>query len=330
MQVHFGLGLLRAEWSKSIVCIGTFDGVHLGHRFLISHAVKEAREAELPAILVTFDRHPAAVLAPERCPQAISSLYQNLAAFEGLGVAVAVILEFDRALSQTSAEAFLQQVVLDKLQGVEMVIGHDFAFGQGRQGTPEWLQGRIKTHSVPPLMLEGRRVSSSEIRLAVTEGRMEDASRRLGRPFEVTGVVITGQKLGRQLGFPTINIARSFDQVTPADGVYAGVCRTPHGAFKAAINIGMRPAVGGSSRTIEAHLLDYTGETLYGCAVSLGIQMRLREERRFPSLAALGQQMTRDVEEVRRCVSDEHQNENRDHLGGLAGRVGRDPHGPVF
>jgi riboflavin kinase/FMN adenylyltransferase len=330
MQVHFGLGLLRAEWSESSVCIGTFDGVHLGHRFLISHAVREARASELPAILVTFDRHPAAVLAPERCPQAISSLYQNLAAFESLGVAVAVILEFDRALSQTTAEDFLQQFVIDKLRAAEMVIGHDFAFGKGRQGTPEWLQGRIKTHGVPPFAFEGQRVSSSEIRQAIVEGRMEDASRRLGRPFEVTGVVITGQKLGRSLGFPTINIARSFDQVTPADGVYSGVCRTPFGAYKAAINIGLRPAVGGSSRTIEAHLLDYTGETLYGCAVSLGIHSRLREERRFPSLVALGEQMARDVEEVRRCVSDEHQNEDRDHLGGLAGRVGRDQDGPVF
>ena len=330
MQVHFGLGLLRAEWLESIVCIGTFDGVHLGHRFLISHAVREARSAELPSVLVTFDRHPAAVLAPEKCPQAISSLYQNLAAFEGLGVSVAVILEFDRRLSQTSAEDFLRNVVVERLRAAEMVIGHDFAFGQGRQGTPEWLQGRIKTHGVPPFELDGRRVSSSDIRDAVAAGRMEDARRRLGRPFEVTGVVVAGQKLGRSLGFPTINVARSFDQVTPADGVYAGMCRTPFGTFRAAINIGLRPAVGGSHRTIEAFLLDYTGEELYGCAVGLCIHSRLREERRFPTMAALGEQMGRDVEEVRRCVSDEHQNEDWDRFGGLAGRVSGDPDGTVF
>jgi riboflavin kinase / FMN adenylyltransferase len=322
MQVHFGLGLLQAEWSESIVCIGTFDGVHVGHQTLISHAVRESRRAEVPSVLVTFDRHPAAVLAPERCPKAISSLYQNLAAFERLGVSASVILEFDRNLSQTSAEDFLQAVVVDKLKAVEMVIGHDFAFGRGRQGTPEWLQGRIKTHGVPPFEIDGRRVSSTDIRTAVAEGRMDYAAERLGRPFEIAGVVISGKKLGRTLGFPTINIARSFDQVTPADGVYAGVCRTVYGVYKAAVNIGMRPAVGGTHRTIEAHLLDYNGEPLYGSAVGLSIHRLLREERKFESLDALRDQMARDVESVRRCVSDELTNEDRDRLGGLADRVG--------
>ena len=330
MQVHFGLGLLRAEWAESIVCIGTFDGVHLGHRFLISHAVREARASERPSILVTFDRLPAAVLAPDRCPAAISSLYQNLAAFERLGVSVAVILEFDRALSQTSAEDFLGEVILRRLKAAELVIGHDFAFGRGREGTPEWLQGRIKTHGVPPFELDGRRVSSSDIRAAVAEGRMEDAARMLGRPFEVTGVVVPGQKLGRSLGFPTINVARSFDQVTPLDGVYGGMCRTPAGLFAAAINIGLRPAVGGLQRTIEAYLIDYTGEDLYGCAVSLGVARRLREERRFPSLDALRDQMARDVEEIRRSASGEIRNEDWDRSGDLADRVGGSPSGSVL
>jgi riboflavin kinase/FMN adenylyltransferase len=324
MQVHFGLGLLRAEWSESIVCVGTFDGVHLGHQTLISHAVRESRRAEVPSVLVTFDRHPAALLAPDRCPKAISSLYQNLAAFERLGVSAAVILEFDRELSQTTAEAFLQDVVIGKLRAVEMVIGHDFAFGRGRQGTAEWLHGRIKTHPVPPFEMEGRRVSSTDIRNAVSDGRMEYAAARLGRPFEVTGVVVTGQKLGRTLGFPTVNIARSFDQVTPADGVYAGVCRTPNGAYKAAVNIGMRPAVGGKHRTIEAFLIDYRGEPLYGCAVGLSIHRLLREERKFDSLDLLKDQMARDVELVRRGVSDEQANEDRDRLGGAPNRTGRD------
>jgi riboflavin kinase/FMN adenylyltransferase len=330
MQVHFGLGLLRAEWAESIVCIGTFDGVHLGHRFLISHAVREARASERPSVLVTFDRLPAAVLAPERCPASISSLYQNLAGFERLGVSVAVILEFDRALSQTTAEDFLREAIVGRLKAAELVVGHDFAFGRGREGTSDWLQGRIKTHAAPPFELDGRRVSSSDIRAAVADGRMEDAARMLGRPFEVGGVVVPGEKLGRSLGFPTINVARSFEQVMPLDGVYGGFCRTPAGVFAAAINIGLRPAVGGLNRTIEAYLLDYTGEDLYGCAVALSVAHRLREERRFPSLEALREQMARDVDEVRRSGIGEQGNEDRNRLGGLADGFGGRPSGPVL
>ncbi len=299
MQVHFGDDSLRAEWPEAVACVGTFDGVHLGHQEVIRTAVCKARELDLPCVLVTFDRHPAAVLAPDKNPQTVSSLQDNLAAFEQFGVSVTLILTFDFALSQMSAGDFLQVILRERVKATSIVVGHDFAMGHDRVGTTAWLSEHIPTTVVPPFEVDGARVSSSDIRRAVVSGDMALATALLGRPFRVNGVVVGGQKLGRTIGYPTINIARSFDQVTPADGVYAGTAGTPFGSFMAAISIGVRPAVGGDSRTIEAYLLDYPGEALYGQSVVLDVHERLREERDFPSLDALTEQIAKDVEQTR-------------------------------
>lgn len=299
MQVHFGVELLAAEWPHSVACIGTFDGVHLGHQEVIRTAVRQAHEQESPCVLVTFDRHPAHVLAPTRCPKPVASLSSNLSAFESLGVAVAVVLPFDYELSQTSAEDFFTQILLDRIKAQAIVVGHDFAFGHNRVGTAGWLQERIRTTVVPPFEIDQRRVSSSEIRRDVAAGRVEEAARLLGRPFSIPGVVVSGQKLGRQLGFPTANLARSFDQVLPAHGIYSGEFLCPIGRFRAAVNIGTRPAVGGTSVTIEAYLLDYPGDSLYGISANLELHSRVREERNFESLDALKAQIALDVEMIR-------------------------------
>lgn len=299
MQVHFGVELLQAEWESAVACIGTFDGVHLGHQQVISTAVQQAQSREWPCVLVTFDRHPAHVLAPEKCPKTIASLQSNLANFAKLDVAAAVILPFDVALSQTSASDFFADVLRNKVKAHAIVVGHDFGFGRGREGSPEWLRERIETAIVPPFEVAGRRVSSSEIRRAISDGRVEDAALLLGRPFEINGVVISGEKLGRTLGYPTINIARSFDQVGPANGVYSGYVECKFGHFTAAVSIGTRPTVGGSSRTIEAFLLDYPGASLYGSSVILSITRRLRDEVKFDSIEGLKIQMAKDIEDVR-------------------------------
>jgi riboflavin kinase/FMN adenylyltransferase len=299
MQVHFGLGALCAEWPESVVCVGTFDGVHRGHRQVIGKAVGEARDREMPCVLVTFDRHPAAVLAPDRCPFALSSLEQNIRIFESLGVSVSVILPFDEALSQLSAETFLDTILISRLKAGSVVIGHDFAMGHNREGDANWLAGHIETTVVAPYTIDGRRVSSSEIRELVKKGEVEAAATLLGRSYELSGVVVQGQKLGRQLGYPTANIARSMEQLLPGDGIYAGTFSFQSGAYNAAISIGLRPAVGGSTRTVEAYLLDYPGDSLYGCPCHLGFTQRIREECDFESLEALSEQIALDVQQVR-------------------------------
>lgn len=302
MQAHFGAEVLRAEWESCVTCIGTFDGVHLGHQAVIREAVRQARAKEQPCVLVTFDRHPMAVLNPDKRPPAIASLARNLAQFESLGVAVSVVLRFDEELSRTSAACFFERVLRSSIKAGSIVIGRDFAFGLNREGTPEWIAERLPTIVVPPLEMGGR-VSSTAIRLAVADGRVEEAARWLGRPFAVEGVVVQGKKLGRRLGFPTVNVARSFDQVMPADGVYAGICTTDGGRFKAAVSVGIGPAAGGGPRIVEAYLLDYDGPDLYGAAVCVELHERLRGEQDFASLESLAEQIAADVQRVRSVLT---------------------------
>jgi riboflavin kinase/FMN adenylyltransferase len=238
------------------------------------------------------------VLAPHKKPPAVATLDQNLAVFRSLGVPVCVVLHFDEALASVTAQRFLDEILVGRLKATEAVVGHDFAMGKGREGTAQWLSQHIQTTVVPAYQIGGRRVSSSEIRRAVSEGDVGTAALLLGRPFAIQGVVVPGQKLGRQLGFPTINLARSADQVSPADGIYAAMCRTPFGTFKAAVSHGVRPAVSGTKRTLEAYLLDYPGVSLYGQTVELMLHKRLREERDFPSIEDLQSQIAKDVEQV--------------------------------
>lgn len=299
MQVHLRLETLRPEWQRSVACIGTFDGVHLGHRKVIETAVARASERGLPAVVITFDRHPASVLAPDRCPPAVASLASNLRAFESLGVAATLVLPFDRRLADTTADTFLEAYIRQGARADLLVVGHDFAFGHDRVGTPAWLEGRIETQVVPPFEVDGVRVSSSSVRKAVAEGRVEDAARWLGRPFQIEGVVVHGAQLGRKLGFPTANVARSFAQVTPADGVYVGSVQSSRGRYRAALSVGTRPTVGETALAIEAYLLKYEGESLYGTPITLDFERRLRGQVKFDSLEALKEQMAKDVAAAR-------------------------------
>lgn len=303
MEVHFGTGLLRPEWNTLVACIGSFDGVHRGHRRVIERAIEEARSVEAPVAVVTFDRHPAAVLNPDRCPPAIASLASNLEQFQAIGVGLVVVLPFNAWLSRMSAERFLREMLIGGIRADRVVVGHDFAMGNGREGNTAWLAARIPTTVVEPFLIDGERVSSSGIRAAVADGDLRLANRLLGRPFRIEGVVVHGQKLGRTLGFPTANVARSFAQVIPADGVYAAFAETPFGRFETALAIGTRPAVGGGERTIEAFLIDYPGDSLYGRPIRIDILERLRPEASFPSLDALVAQMRRDVEETRAILA---------------------------
>ncbi len=302
MQVHFGVGLLRAEWLESVACLGTFDGVHLGHQSVIGQAVAKARAEELPCVLLTFDRHPAATLAPTRCPKSLSVLQENLEQFRQLGVAATVVLPFDTELSRMSAERFLREILMGAVKAGAIVVGHDFAMGHGREGTAAWLSARIPTQVIPPFVIDGARVSSSAIRRAVSEGDIGLAAKLLGRPFALSGAVVGGQKLGRKLGFPTANIARSFDQVMPPHGIYAGWMAVGSCRYMAATSIGVRPAAGGGLPTVEAYLLDYPGDSLYGQAVHLEFHHRLRDERNFPSLDELAGQIHTDVENARKLL----------------------------
>lgn len=299
MILQFGADLLQPEWSDAVVCVGTFDGVHLGHREVIGTAVALGRDTERPSVVVTFDRHPLSVVAPERKPPALAPLEENLAQIASTGASACVVMPFVASLAAQSAEQFWQSVIRDALHAGHAVVGHDFRFGKDRGGDGAWLAGRMPTTVVPPFAIEGRRVSSNAIREMVASGDVSGAAGLLGRAFAVRGVVVGGRKLGRQLGFPTLNVARATGGVLPADGVYAGWCLADGHAGLAAINVGVRPAAGGEGRTVEAHLLDYDGPPLYGATARIEFHERLREERKFGSLDGLVEQIGQDVARVR-------------------------------
>lgn len=298
MLVHFGESLFEPQWTACAATVGVFDGVHRGHQALIAGAVEAARASDLPAVVVTFDRHPLRTLAPGREPLPLANLSQNLEWMAPLGLAACLVLPFDHSLAQTSAEDFLA-FLQDRVKVKEMVVGYDFAFGRGRSGTADWLQQKLPTQVLSPVHTEGEAVSSSLIRSHVAEGSMEEAARLLTRPFTLRGMVVGGQKLGRTIGYPTVNLAFSGPQLVPGDGVYSGSAATPLGEFRAALSIGMRPTVGGTDRTVEAYLIDYPGDSLYGVPVDLRVERRLRGEEKFDSLDALVAQMARDVEASR-------------------------------
>ena len=298
MQLHFGVDLLLPEWSGCVACIGTFDGVHLGHKALLAAAHEDAIRHELPSVVVTFDRHPAAVLNPSRKPPSLASLEQNLAEFEKSGAAMALVLPFDERMAATTATDFLENVLRSPLRAAKLVVGHDFAMGHGREGTAQWLSERIPTVIHQPVAVESQRVSSTAIRKAVAAGNVGLAHRMLDRPYSLGGVVVSGMKLGRTLGYPTANIARTNDQVVPANGIYAGQLKTKNGIFRAAISVGVRPAVQGKHRTVEAYLIDFPGGSLYGDAVECEFWVRLRDELDFPTLDELKKQIAADVSVV--------------------------------
>jgi riboflavin kinase/FMN adenylyltransferase len=283
MLIHFGADTFEPVWPRCLVCIGTFDGVHLGHQQVIGTAVSLALERESPSVLVTFDRHPAEVVAPDRRPLNVASLCQNLRSIERLGMSVSVVLHFDRNLASMSPQEFFDEVLVGRLRADLAVVGHDFAFGKDRAGSLDWLGKHMQTVVVPPFELEGHRVSSREIRELIRTGEVAHAAKLLGRRFAVEGVVTCGDRVGRTLGYPTANL---------------GVCRTVRGSFKAAISVGVRPTVGEGARRAEAFLLDYPGDSLYGTAVTFEFAERLRDEERYSDLESLKAQIARDVQRV--------------------------------
>lgn len=303
MLIHFGPDHLKPEWIGSVVCIGTFDGVHLGHQALIKQTVELAHQKLLPSVVLTFDRHPAEILAPDRAPCAINTLDQNLELIKSLGVSATVILPFNQKLADCPAEQFYQTILKNHLRAEAMVIGHDFAFGHNRQGTPEWLSQRIETHILEPVTVDKIRVSSSQIREAIQSGDCETVQKLLGRPFKIKAPIVAGQQLGRTLGYPTANLARSSELCSLPHGIYACTAETPFGSFTAATSIGTRPTVQGTHPTIEAFLLDYPGDSLYGHIITLNFHHRLRDELNFNGLEELKAQMAIDVQQTRQIIA---------------------------
>jgi len=286
----------------SAVALGTFDGVHLGHRAILGTALRRAREVGVEAVACTFDPHPIEVLQPDRAPRPITPLDERLALIGETGVDAVVVLAFTRALAAVEPEAFVKDVLLDRLHAREIVVGYNHRFGRGARGDARLLEdlaGRLgfRAHVVSPMTVDGVAVSSTEIRAALHRGDVRSAARGLGRPYAIAGRVTTGAGRGRTLGFPTANIAPDRPLLV-ARGVYRGGVTVDAGQHAAVVNVGVRPTFGEDTLAVEAHLLDFAGD-LYGREVRLDFLDRLRDEMRFPSVEELKAQVSRDIAAAR-------------------------------
>jgi riboflavin kinase / FMN adenylyltransferase len=283
------------------VAIGTFDGVHRGHREVIRGA----------DTVLTFDPHPLAVIHPEATPKLISTFPVKRDLIAGLGVDELVVIPFDKGFSERSAEDFVQHVLLDRLGAGQVSVGENFRFGKGARGTPEFLSSHdgFETRVVPLVEAAGETISSSHIRGLVAAGEVAQAAEFLGEPFLFEGEVVEGDKRGRELGMPTANLVPDDRLVTPGHGVYAAwahLMPSPaHPAepgasgVPAAVNVGVRPTFAtGRGLLVEAHLIGFEGD-IYGQTLRIAFLQRMRGERAFESVDALVAQMNRDVEQAR-------------------------------
>ncbi len=289
----------------AVLSIGNFDGVHLGHQEILRTVVSRGRELELPAVAMTFDPHPLKVLRPQEAPRLLTTMPQRLQLLERMGLDATLVMPFAREFARMPADRFVREVLVERLAIREVHIGANFRFGADRGGSVDLLRsmGRelgFEANGVPPVVLDGEVVSSTRVRRAVAHGRVEAAWKLLGQPLFVDGSVFRGERLGRKLGFPTLNIEVE-NELFPAHGVYVTVVHIPSFGrnFPSVTNIGVRPTVYENYRTtVEAHLLDFTAD-VYRETVRLFFLARLREEKVFASTMQLVAQIRRDVEAAR-------------------------------
>lgn len=300
-------GLRQVTDGPTVVSIGFFDGVHRGHQSIIRRAVRQAQDAGLRSAVVTFDRHPMEVVKPGSQPKLLMTLARRAGTISALGVDLVVVLPFDDDLRHASPEDFVAQVLGPPLRAHRVVVGANFRFGHRAAGNVALLDALgprygFSAEGVSLLEIEGVVVSSTEIRRLLEDGDTRRATRMLGRPHGVDGVVVRGDRRGATLGFPTANVQVSGRVQLPATGVYAGACRLPDGRERHCVtNIGTNPTFGGQELRVEAHLLDFD-EDLYGAEVSVDFRHRIRGEHRFESPEALVGRIHADVDEARRAL----------------------------
>lgn len=308
MKIFHDLG--NANIAKpTVLTLGVFDGLHLGHQAIMAKVVESAHATKSVATAITFDPHPRAVLHPESAPPLLQTLDQRLANLELLGIKQAIVVKFDKDFASQPAEDFLRHVVHDRLHAKEVYLGKGFAFGKGRGGNIEMLRKMSKAlgfvaDEVDEVQLRGMRISSSRIRALLAEGRVNLARRMLGRPYGVEGIVIRGDRRGREIGFPTANL-KPHNRVIPKFGVYATATLIDGVWRRSVTNIGVRPTFGEQFEpSIEAHVLDFEAD-IYGDALRVRFLHHIRDERKFNGVDELVAQIRRDAEQARNYFAHE-------------------------
>jgi riboflavin kinase/FMN adenylyltransferase len=291
---------LKPAGRKVCLAIGFFDGVHLGHQQIVRQTLSDAKQHEAIGLVLTFDRHPNTVVAPNRLPLLVYSLPQKLRAIESLGAANLLLIHFDKAFSEQTGEDFVRGLARDLGHIQSLCVGASFVFGHKRGGNVELLRKlgaelKFTVHGMAAVSLDGRAVSSTRIREAIRAGDLDRVSQMLGRAYSLAGTVVRGDGLGHQLGFPTANLDAT-DLALPPHGVYAVHAEAGGKSYRAVLNIGLRPTLQNPNPQlrVEAHLIDFAGE-LYGKEMEVSFVDKLRAETKFPSLAELRAQIARDI-----------------------------------
>jgi riboflavin kinase/FMN adenylyltransferase len=307
MKIIHAATELAAGGRKVCVAIGVFDGMHLGHQQIIRQTISDARQHDAMAVVLTFDRHPNSIVAPDRVPPLIYSLPQKLRAMESLGADAVLLIQFDKKFSEQTGDEFIRSLAREFGKIHSVCVGADFVFGHKRSGNAAFLKKlgtelNFIVHGSAAVSLDGEIVSSTRIREVIRAGDFDAASQMLGRPYAISGRVVEGDRLGRQLGFPTANLDAT-NLMLPPNGVYSGCAKLNAKLYRVALNIGLRPtaASGKPQLRVEAHLLDFSGE-LYGEELEVELGEKLRDEQKFASVTELRKQIARDIVQVRAQV----------------------------
>ncbi len=313
MQIITDLSKCAWPGQRSVLTIGAYDGVHLGHLAVIEQVKMRANQLQSKSVVVTFDRHPASVVRPESAPPLLSNLDQRLELLEATGIDAVVVVSFDDQQAHETPVDFVRRVLVDALAAKAVIVGSDFHFGYMRQGNLTLLNEMGERHDFvsEPLVLVPRQdgidepISSTAIRRALSGGEIETARRLLGRLYEIRGVVVTGDKRGRTIGFPTANVEVPRAMCMPADGVYAAMYQRADGSeYRCAVNIGRRPTfyTNADHSLLEAYLLDFDGD-LYGEVAAIKFVAFLRSERQFDGIESLRAQLDLDIEHASKALA---------------------------
>ncbi|MET8013357.1 bifunctional riboflavin kinase/FAD synthetase [Streptomyces sp. NPDC005271] len=313
MQRWRGLEGIPEDWGRSVVTIGSYDGVHRGHQLIIGRTVARARELGVPAVVVTFDPHPSEVVRPGSHPPLLATHHRRAELMAELGVDAVLILPFTAEFSRLTPGDFVAKVLADRLHARVVVEGPNFRFGHKAAGDVAVLRELGATYDYEVEVVDlyergeaggGEPFSSTLVRRLVADGDVAGAMEVLGRPHRVEGVVVRGAQRGRELGFPTANLETPPHTAIPADGVYAGWLTAQGEAMPAAISVGTNPQFNGTERTVEAYAIDRVGLDLYGLHVAVDFLTYLRGQEKFESIEALLERMAVDVKRARELVED--------------------------
>lgn len=290
---------------SSIVTIGNFDGVHIGHQKVLNAVRKRAKKLKLPSILYTFEPHPVKVIAPHKSLLLLTTPEEKIELIKAFGMDYLILARFTKEFASQHPKKFVEDVLVRQLKAKEVWVGHDYAFGKGKKGTIKYLKGLgkkygFKVYIISACKRTGIIVSSSKIREYVKDGRVREAAKFLGRPYSISGKVVKGRNIGRHLGFPTANI-EIHNELIPKDGIYAARVLLGNKIYKGAANIGFAPTFHTKKRSVEVHIIGFNGN-IYGKKVKMEFIERLRGEKTFKSAKELATQIKKDVEEVKKIL----------------------------